>query len=97
MTFAQLLTELSRHNIGITITSDSIKTNVPASQIPDHIKEVLRLNKAEIIAIMGKPLKSFDNADNLVDAAIALGGEVKTVIYEDGTVAVQGLGEEIPF
>jgi hypothetical protein len=96
MTFAQLLNELAGHSIGITITSDSIKTNVPASRIPDHIKEALKLNKDEIIGIMQKPLKSFDSADNLVDAAIALGGQVVT-IYEDGVIAFQGPDDEIPF
>jgi hypothetical protein len=100
MTFAQLLNELASHSIGITINSNSIKTNVPASKIPDHIKEVLKLNKDEIIAIMQKPLKSFEMAPDLVEASIALGGvvtgkvdevpgELITVVYEDGVIATK--------
>lgn len=77
MTFAQILTELTSHKIGITISQDSIKTNVPASKVPDHIKELLRLNKDEIIMICA--------------------GKVLTVIYEDGVIATQKPGEEIPF
>lgn len=108
MTFAQLLNELSIHGIGMTITNNSIKTNVPGNKIPDHIKETLKLNKDEIIAIMQKPLKSFEGASNLTEAAIALGGVVMggvdqipgrliTVVYEDGVIAIQEPGDEVPF
>ena len=109
MTLAQLLTELASHNIGISINGNSIKTNVPGSKIPDHIKEVLRLNKDDIIATMQKPLKRFETANDLVEASMALGGVVvgkvdeipgelvKVVVYEDGVIAIQGPGDEIPF
>lgn len=113
MTFAQLLTELATHGIGITVTTDSIKTNVPAGKIPDHIKQVLRLNKTVILAILHKPLKTFDSADNLLDAAIALGGKVATgrtvktldgkeyevfnVVDDDGAILEISEGDEFGF
>jgi hypothetical protein len=105
MTFAQLLNELARQGIAITITTNSIKTNVPASKIPEPLKEALWLNKEEVIATMLKPLKTFETCDNLVEAAIALEGVVSgevpenviTIVYEDGTRAIQGPGDEFPF
>ena len=73
MTFAQLLTELARHHIGLTVTASSIKTSIPVNQLPDHIREALRLNKADILAIMNKPLKV---AGDPVEYAVSLGGVV---------------------
>jgi len=105
MTFGQLLSDLARHQIGLTVTADSIRTSVPVVELPDELREVLRLNKADILAMMNRPLKE---ADNLVDAAICLGGvvvgeveempgEPVTVVYSDGVTAIRGPEDKIPF
>lgn len=73
MTFGQLISELAQNNIALTVTQNSIKTNVPVDQLPDDLREALRLNKFDIIAIMNKPLKE---VNNLVDVAVSLGGFV---------------------
>lgn len=72
MTFAELLTELAKNGIGLSITGNTIKTNVPGSMIPDHIKEALTLNKDEIIATMQKEL----GTTALIEQAQSLGGDV---------------------
>ena len=81
MTLGQLLTELAQHQIAITITGTTIKTNVSADQIPQYIQEALRANKKELIETFQKPLKTFENAESLLEAIIALGG---IVIDENG-------------
>ena len=104
MTFAQLLTELAQNGIALTVTPDHIKLNVPVTQLPDHLRETLQLNKMDIIAIFTKPMKQAD----LIDTAVMLGGVVVgkveeapgkpvTVVYDDGTIAIMGPDDEIPF
>lgn len=44
-------------------------------------------------AVMAK--HNFSNTNDLIDVVKALGGQV--TIYEDGVIATQGPGEEIPF
>jgi len=94
MTFGQLLSELAQHNIAITITGHSIATNTPADKIPQRIKEVLRLNKADIIATLQRPLITYDTAPTIEQAALALGG---VVVGEVEQVPGEVVGERLSF
>lgn len=79
MTFAELLTELARNGIGLSIAGDTITTNVPANKIPDSLKQALTLNKNEIIATMQKEL----GTTALIEQAQGLGGDVIGQINPD--------------
>lgn len=101
MESGELLNYLDSIGVSLSVDNDELRVRASAGILTDGLKKTINEHRKNLVQLL-------QETNDLVEEAISLGGvvageveeipgELVTVVYDDGTIAVIGPNDEIPF